>query len=302
VTPVAVGNNITYNFTYNKPPATTRELHLHRRQHTTAHGIACFYADPNYTGESFCASADSSWVGSTWNDRISSVKVTAGNKVVLYGDITYGGGSVTLTADTPNLGTVELQRRRLVVQDQPGHLRPWNGMTTFTMVNQTAGRWADSQVYWAIIGKDWNTGNFVHVDANGNLIPMSMSDNGAADQGRPGWANYFVSMATKKSVTIPAINSARIMFSVGSPMYFKVGARRQRQGRLRRRQHREPERPEHRRDLRLRRDGDHPGRPPDPGIFVNTTRVDQFGFPLKLRVGGPRRLRQDGRRASDRDA
>ena len=53
------------------------------------------------------------------------------------------------------------------------HGGTWNGMTTFNIVNQTNGRWADSQVYWAIIGNDWNTGHFVHVDVNGNLVPMS---------------------------------------------------------------------------------------------------------------------------------
>jgi len=54
----------------------------------------------------------------------------------------------------------------------------WNGLTTFNIVNQTNGRWADSQVYWAIIGRDWLTGDFVHVDLSGNLIPMRLSDNG----------------------------------------------------------------------------------------------------------------------------
>lgn len=66
-------------------------------------GTVCFYADINYGGSSFCANADSSYVGATWNDKISSVKVTSGNKVVLYNDANYGGTSLTLTTDTPNL-------------------------------------------------------------------------------------------------------------------------------------------------------------------------------------------------------
>jgi hypothetical protein len=69
-------------------------------------GIACFYENANYAGAATCADADSSWVGGTWNDRFSSVKVRAGYKVQLFNDINYGGGSVTLTGDTPNLGTV----------------------------------------------------------------------------------------------------------------------------------------------------------------------------------------------------
>ena len=162
----------------------------------------------------------------------------------------------------------------------------WNGMTTFNIVNQTNGRWADSQVHWAIIGKDWNTGKFVHVDLNGNLIPMSLTDNGQLVKNGQGYSNYFHTLAQKKTVTIPAINSARILFSVGSPMYVKVvldGAGQ------------------------IAYAGADIQNPSDPnidvvfdfgemailpkggsteGIFVNTSRVDQFGFPLKLRVQG----------------
>ena len=169
------------------------------------------------------------------------------------------------------------------IQTQGGS---WNGMTTFTIVNQTNGKWADSQVFFAIIGKDWNTGNFVHVDAGGNLVPMSLGDNGQLQKNGQGYSNYFFSLAQKKTVTIPAINSARLLLSVGSPMYIQVnidGAGK------------------------IAYAGANIENPTDPnidvtfdfgefailpkgnaqqGIFINTTRVDQFGFPLKLRVQG----------------
>ena len=63
----------------------------------------CFYEHVNYVGASMCLAADSAWVGSGWNDRISSVKVPAGFKVQLFADINYGGKSITLTADNANL-------------------------------------------------------------------------------------------------------------------------------------------------------------------------------------------------------
>ena len=62
----------------------------------------CFYEHVNYVGASMCLAADSAWVGSGWNDRISSVKVPAGFKVQLFADINYGGKSITLTADNAN--------------------------------------------------------------------------------------------------------------------------------------------------------------------------------------------------------
>jgi hypothetical protein len=162
----------------------------------------------------------------------------------------------------------------------------WNGMTTFQVVNATGGRWADSQVYWAIIGKDWATGRFVHVDANGNLVPMAVSDNGALVKNGVTYSNYFFSLAQKRSVTIPPIDSARLLMSVGSPMYIRInndangnigyaGANI-----------------ENASDPNLDVIFDFgefailPKDRPDPGIFINTTRVDQFGFPVKLRLQG----------------
>lgn len=66
----------------------------------------CFYEHVNYQGASFCASADSNWVGGAWNDRVSSVKVAAGYKVTLFWDINYGGKTLVLTGDTANLVTL----------------------------------------------------------------------------------------------------------------------------------------------------------------------------------------------------
>jgi len=63
----------------------------------------CFYEHVNYQGASFCADADKTWVGSNWNDRISSVKVPVGSQVTLYEHINYGGRTLVLKADTPNL-------------------------------------------------------------------------------------------------------------------------------------------------------------------------------------------------------
>ena len=72
-------------------------------QPPTSSGTICFFENSNYGGASFCADASSGWVGSAWNDRISSVKVKSGYQVQLFGDANYGGVTKTLTADTPSL-------------------------------------------------------------------------------------------------------------------------------------------------------------------------------------------------------
>lgn len=160
----------------------------------------------------------------------------------------------------------------------------WNGNTTFNLVNNTCGKYADNQVYWAIIGQDWTTGKFVHVDVNGNLVPMALADNGALTKNGVGYSNYFHTLADTKSVTIPPINSARLMLSVGSPMYLQVNSDA---------------------NGNIAYAGANIDNPSDPninvyfdfiemaivpgagnGFYGNTTRVDQFGFPVTLRLQG----------------
>ena len=104
---VAGGNALSYSFTYNNgSPAYDSATFTYAVPAAPApapSGPVCFYADANYGGDSFCASADSSWVGTTWNDRVSSVKVQAGYEVDLYADVNYGGGVLKLTANNADL-------------------------------------------------------------------------------------------------------------------------------------------------------------------------------------------------------
>ncbi|MBI3228665.1 MAG: chitobiase/beta-hexosaminidase C-terminal domain-containing protein [Burkholderiales bacterium] len=165
----------------------------------------------------------------------------------------------------------------------------WNGMTTFNIVNGTKGKYSDDQVYWIIIGKDWISHQYVHVDKNGALVPMSLGDNTIPVPGRTtGYANYAISLAQAKSVTIPAIESARIYMSVGKPVLIQVNTNDL--GQL---AYAGP-------DLNNSTDPNldvtfdfgefniNRARPFSdmPGIFVNTSRVDIFGFPLQLNVTG----------------
>jgi hypothetical protein len=288
---VAVGQVINYWFTYNNGTPAYDSPHY---SYTVAAappppptGAICFYADINYAGASFCAGADSSWIGTDWNDRVSSVKVQAGYAVDLYADVNFGGATLTLSADEPNLvnrGFNDMASSYRVRTTNTGG--SWNGLTTFNVVNQSGGRWTDDQVYWSIIGRDWATGKFVHVDAAGNLVPMSTADNGALVKNGVTYTNYFFKLSNTRTVTIPALDSARIMFSYGSPMYLKVlldgngnvgyaGANIENAS--------DP-------NIDVYFDFGEmailPKGNASQGIFVNTTRVDQFGFPVKLRVQG----------------
>ncbi len=287
---VSAGNTIAYSFTYNKgspaydTPTTSYTVPAAGGGTVTpAAGQVCFFTDINYVGTSMCTSASSSWVGSAWNDVISSVKVSAGTQVVLYGDINYAGGTLTLTADAPNLVSSNFNDVTSSYQiSAVASGGTWNQQTTFKIVNGTHNAYADSQVYWAIIGKDWNSGKFVYVNTAGQLIPMALSDNGALTKNGVAYTNYFHTIAQAASVTIPPINSARLMLSVGSPMYIQVnqdvngnigyaGANID-----------NPSDP----NINVTFDFMEMAIVPTTGFYGNTTRVDQFGFPVTLRLQG----------------
>ena len=289
---VSAGNTIAYSFTYNKgSPAYNTPTYSYTVSAagggggtvTPAAGQVCFFTDINYGGTSICTSASSTWVGSAWNDVISSVKVSAGTQAVLYGDINYAGGTLTLTADTPNLGSSnfnDLTSSYKISAVATGGT--WNKQTTFNIVNGTHNAYDNAHVFWAIIGKDWTTGKFVYVNTAGQLIPMSTADNGALTKNGVTYTNYFHTIAQAGSVTIPPINSARLMLSVGGPMYIRVnqdingnigyaGANIE-----------NPSDP----NIDVTFDFMEMAIVPDTGFFGNTTRVDQFGFPVTLRLQG----------------
>jgi hypothetical protein len=63
----------------------------------------CFYTDADYRGESFCATGDNSWVGTQFNDRISSIKISAGYEWTVFNDINFAGAGISCGCDVPNL-------------------------------------------------------------------------------------------------------------------------------------------------------------------------------------------------------
>ena len=69
---------------------------------------ACFYKDPNFRGEYFCAGAGEnvSAVPDDMNDEISSIRVFGGAEVTLYKDVRFQGRSSRFEADIRNLKDV----------------------------------------------------------------------------------------------------------------------------------------------------------------------------------------------------
>ena len=64
---------------------------------------ACFYEHIDYQGRSLCTDAANAWIGSSWNDLFSSVKVTEGAAVEIFEHRDFGGRSLAFSADVANL-------------------------------------------------------------------------------------------------------------------------------------------------------------------------------------------------------
>ncbi|WP_200953063.1 MULTISPECIES: beta-1,3-glucanase family protein [unclassified Rhizobacter] len=295
VTGVANGNTLGYFFTYNNgaPAYDSARFTATVGGGTTtpppaASGTICFYEHADYQGASFCGDADNSWVGATWNDRVSSVKVKSGYQVDLFDDINFGGRTLTLGADTPNLVNVNFNDIVSSFRVRQGNgsvdLPVGSGVMTIKLVNNTGGAFADNQVYWSIIGYDPSSKVLSHVDASGRLVPSALADNTAGNRlAKNGttYSNYFNKLSDAGWVSIPKIDSGRMFISLGSPMFIKINTAG---------------------DGRLGFAGPDLNNPTDPnqdvnfewieftvdnsGYHGNTTRVDQFGFPLKTRLLG----------------
>ena len=148
------------------------------------------------------------------------------------------------------------------------------------VLNETNGAYRDDQVYWAILGYDPATEALSYLNRDGNLAPASPADNGALVKNGKGYANYFNRVSELSSFTIPKMYGARIFLSVGSPMFIEILGVPGGVGFA----------------------GPDISNPTDPnqdvffdfgeftyndiGFFGNNTRVDQFGFPVRLRVLG----------------
>ncbi|MCG8538932.1 MAG: beta-1,3-glucanase family protein [Clostridia bacterium] len=163
----------------------------------------------------------------------------------------------------------------------PGEIPIGNGVMTFQLQNGT-GQYSDDEIYWAILGYDPRTGNLCYADKKGNLIPSSVSDNdapGHLTKNGENYPNYFYKMSETDWVSLPEITSGRMFISIGSPMYIKVNMAA---------------------DGRTGFAGPDLNNPTDPnqnlyfdwieftidqyGYHGNTTRVDQFSFPLTTRL------------------
>lgn len=154
---------------------------------------------------------------------------------------------------------------------------PSGGGVSVKVMNGTGGAYSDSNIYWGVIGINPVNGAWSYLDLSGNLIPISQSLNdapGHLTKNGINYANIYHKVSETSWVNLPKIRSGRMFLSVGSTCYIKTYN-----------------------DGFAGPDINNPTDPnrdvyfdfveftvDDSGYHGNTTRVDQFGFPVQHRL------------------
>jgi hypothetical protein len=147
----------------------------------------------------------------------------------------------------------------------------------FTFTNATLGLTADDPAYLVFTARD-RSGRFVRLARSGQFVPCTTADNVIPKHGQT-WCDYAIPLADMAQLDLPAglhLDSARVYFSVGSPLYLRVDEKTH--GLV------QPD----------------PANPTDPnasvrydwielalddtGFHGNTTTVDQFGLSVAMSV------------------
>lgn len=154
---------------------------------------------------------------------------------------------------------------------------PTGGGVSLKVMNGTGGTYADNQIYWGVIGKNPATDKWSYLDQSGQLVPISSDLNNAAGhltKNGVNYANIYHKVSDTGWINLPKITSGRLFLSVGSPCFIKTYD-----------------------DGFAGPDLNNPSDPnldvyfdfveftvDDAGYHGNTTRVDQFGFPVQHRL------------------
>jgi hypothetical protein len=152
-----------------------------------------------------------------------------------------------------------------------------NGAISVKVMNGTNGAYADNQVYWGVIGINPANDVWSYLDLSGKLVPISTALNdapGHLTKNGANYANIYHTVSEASWVNLPRMYSGRIFLSVGSPCYIKTYN-----------------------DGFAGPDINNPTDPnrnvyfdfveftvDEKGYHGNTTRVDQFGFPVQNRL------------------
>lgn len=130
----------------------------------------------------------------------------------VYGNVKEGSGSTTTDGSTTTGGSTTGTLPTVPTG---------NGAMTLQLNNKTNGKFSDSEIYWLVVGYHPETGKLCYVDKNGNLVEATTALN-TITKGDRKCADIFYTLEEADWVSLPNIVSGRMYLSYGSPVYVTI--------------------------------------------------------------------------------
>ncbi|MEH2035688.1 glycoside hydrolase family 64 protein [Nostoc sp.] len=157
----------------------------------------------------------------------------------------------------------------------------------FSFTNNTNQKFPSDRIHFVITGLNASN-QTCHLNKNGHLIPCHASDNNAPDhltKKGQNYSNYLHTIKEVAEIKVPHIRSGRVYISLGEPIYLKIDDN----------------------NSIVQPNTANPSDPnvdvyydwleftfDDAGFHGNTTQVDQFGFPMVMKLIAPNSSKKVG--------
>lgn len=157
----------------------------------------------------------------------------------------------------------------------------------FSFTNDTKHKFHSNEIHFVITGKNASD-QTCHVNKNGHLVPCHVSDNNAPGhltKNDENYSNYLHTIKEVPEIKVPHLRAGRVYISLGSPIYLKIAEN----------------------NTIVQPNTANPSDPnrhvyfdwleftfDDAGFHGNTTQVDQFGFPMVMKLIAPNSSKQVG--------
>ena len=119
-------------------------------------------------------------------------------------------------------GTAPEETTAIAPEDMPAideSIPKKNGKMILQLNNKTDGKYEDKDIYWIVIGRNPSSHKFAYLDLDGNLIEADSSNNDGTIGSRKYAQKVVHTLAERKYVHLPAIESGRMYISYGEPVY-----------------------------------------------------------------------------------
>ncbi len=244
----------------------------------------------------FSVAATGSSLGYQWSKNGTPISGATGTSYTTPGTTAADNAAVfgVTVTNTSNNTSLASSNATLTVNTSPAYTTK-SGAITVALNNNTNGAWPNSKIYVEVLGCNPANSSFSWVNYDGTVHAASTADNSAANSitGPDGkkYPNYSFTLGQSTTLVLPPLLASRIFISMGNPLYMTTIVNSGATG-CNALGYTGPN-PLNNTDPNINTHYDwyeltynSSAYTTNPGIYINTTQVNQFGLPLLLDVWG----------------